>query len=54
LDKSLREAWKDTKRRARILKQLCGKRFGDRYHTSKEQLEVIKEHRLNVPTRKRR
>jgi len=54
LNKSLREAWKDTKRRVRILKQLCSKRFGDRYHTSEEQLEVIKEHRLNVRTRKRK
>ena len=54
MTKSLREAWKDTTRRARILKQLCGKRFGDRYHTCAEQLEVIKEHRLNVRTRKRK
>ncbi len=54
MNKSLREAWKDTSRRVRILTQLCAKKFGDRHHTSKEQLEVIKEHRLNVPTRKRR
>ena len=54
MSKSLREAWKDTARRIKILRQLCGKKYGDRKWTLEEQLEVIKEHRLNVPMRKRK